>query len=314
MKSFNDVKNAFDKQMEYWCDRMISSINTMDLTHQRLKPLPYLSLIMDDCVERGVDVTSGGAVYNHAGPQGVGIGTVTDSLCTIKQLLFDEKKITAEELVDALKKDWEGYETLLAYVNSDNVHHYGNDDNYADAIAQFVADTYCKHVEHRPTAHGGEFMPGVYSVSINVPVGMFTSATPDGRRNCEPVSDCLGPVHTQWGSHDVSGPTAIAASISKLDQARMGNGVILNWKFSPGALSGETGRDNMIDLIDVYFQKGGMQSQFNVIGKETLIAAQQNPGRYKDLMVRVAGYSAFFTELSSELQSDLIGRTELSFD
>jgi pyruvate formate-lyase/glycerol dehydratase family glycyl radical enzyme len=314
MKSFAEVKEAFDRQMEYWCDRMVSSINTMDVTHQRLKPLPYLSLLMDDCIERGVDITAGGAVYNHAGPQGVGIGTVTDSLCTIKQLVFEEKKITAEELINALKKNWKGYETLLAYVNSDKVHHYGNDDDYADEIAQFVANTYCGHVEHRPTAHGGEFMPGVYSVSINVPVGMFTSATPDGRVSYEPVSDCLGPVHTQQASHDISGPTAIAASIAKLDQARMGNGVILNWKFSPGAVSGLTGRDNLINLIDVYFQNGGMQSQFNVIGKETLLAAQQHPEQYKDLMVRVAGYSAFFTELSPELQSDLIGRTELSFD
>jgi pyruvate-formate lyase len=140
------------------------------------------------------------------------------------------------------------------------------------------------------------------------------SATPDGRVSYEPVSDCLGPVHTQQASHDISGPTAIAASIAKLDQARMGNGVILNWKFSPGAVSGLTGRDNLINLIDVYFQNGGMQSQFNVIGKETLLAAQQHPEQYKDLMVRVAGYSAFFTELSPELQSDLIGRTELSFD
>jgi formate C-acetyltransferase len=314
MKSFVEVQQAFDRQMEYWCDRMVSSINTMDTVHQRLKPLPYLSLLVDDCIEKGVDVSAGGAVYNHSGPQGVGLATVTDSLCTIKQIIFDEKMITAEELVAALKKNWEGYETLLAYVNSDRVHHYGNDDDDADDIAKFVIDTYCKHVEHRPTAHGGEFMPGVYSVSINVPVGMFTSATPDGRMNYEPVSDCLGPVHTQQASHDISGPTAIAKSISKLDQARIGNGVILNWKFSPSALAGKTGRDNIIDLIDVYFQQGGMQSQFNVIGKETLMAAQQNPRQYKDLMVRVAGYSAFFTELSPELQSDLIGRTELSFD
>jgi len=314
MKSFEEVKEAFDKQMEYWCDRMVSSVNTMDTVHQRLKPLPYLSLLIDDCIEKGVDVSAGGAVYNHSGPQGVGLGTATDSLCTISQLIFDEKYCTAEELVDALKANWKGHETLLAYVNSDRVHHYGNDDDYADNIAKFVVDTYCKHVEHRPTAHGGEFMPGVYSVSINVPVGMFCSATPDGRRDYEPVSDCLGPVHTQVASHDVSGPTAIARSVSKIDQVRIGNGVILNWKFSPSALSGVVGRDNLINLIDVYFDEGGMQSQFNVISKDTLVAAQKNPEQYRNLMVRVAGYSAFFTELSPELQSDLIGRTELSFD
>ena len=314
MKSFEEVLEAYDRQMEYWCDRVVSSINTMDTVHQRLKPLPYLSLLVEDCIEKGVDISAGGARYNHSGPQGVGLGTVTDSLSTIKQLVFEEKKVTGEQLIQALKDNWVGHEALKAYVNSDRVHHYGNDDDYADDLAKFALETYCKHIEHRPTAHGGEFLPGVYSVSINIPVGMFTSATPDGRVNYEPVSDCIGPVHTQAASHDISGPTAIANSVSKLDQARIGNGVILNWKFSPTALTGVTGRDNLIDLMDVYFQKGGMQSQFNVISKETLLSAQAEPEKYKDLMVRVAGYSAFFTELSEEIQSDLIGRTELSFD
>lgn len=314
MKSFDEVLEAYDKQMKYWCDRMVASICTMDHIHQAYKPLPYLSLLVDDCVERGKDVSAGGAIYNHCGPQGVGLGTVTDSLATIKQLVFDEKQYTGEDILKAIKANWEGYEKLQAYVNSDKIHHYGNDDDYADEIAKFAMETYCKHVEHRPTAHGGEFQPGVYSVSINVALGLGTPATPDGRVMSEPISDCLGPVHTQIASHDVRGPMAIANSISKLDQARIGNGVILNWKFSPSAVSGELGRDNLIDLIDTYFANGGMQSQFNVTSKETLIAAQKDPVKYKDLMVRVAGYSAFFTQLSDELQSDLIGRTELSFD
>ena len=314
MKSFDEVKEAYEKQMKYWVDRMVASICTMDHVHQAYKPLPYLSLLVDDCVAKGIDVSAGGAKYNHCGPQGVGLGTVTDSLATIKQLVFDEKQITGEELLNAIKANWEGYEKLQAYVNSDKVHHYGNDDDYADDIAKFAIDCYIKNVEHRPTAHGGEFMPGVYSVSINVALGLGTPATPDGRVMSEPISDCLGPAHTQIASHDVRGPMAIANSISKLDQARIGNGVILNWKFSPSAVSGELGRDNLIDLIDTYFANGGMQSQFNVTSKETLIAAQKDPVKYKDLMVRVAGYSAFFTQLSEELQSDLIGRTELSFD
>ena len=314
MKSFDEVLEAFDKQMKYWIDRMVSSICTMDHIHQAYKPLPYLSLLVDDCIAKGVDVSAGGAHYNHAGPQGVGLGTTTDSLVVIKQLMFDEKKVSGKEILDAIKADWKGYEKLQAYVNSDKVHHYGNDDDYADDVAKFVMGTYCKYVEHRPTAHGGEFMPGVYSVSNNVALGLGTPATPDGRVNSEPLSDCLGPVHTQIASHDTNGPLAIAASISKLDQARIGNGVILNWKFSPSAVSGEIGRDNLISLIDTYFQNGGMQSQFNVTSKETLVAAQKEPEKYRDLLVRVAGYSAFFTQLSPELQNDLIGRTELSFD
>ena len=128
------------------------------------------------------------------------------------------------------------------------------------------------------------------------------------------MSDCLGAVHTEIASHDVCGPTAISRSLSKLDQSRIGNGVILNWKFSPTAISGETGRDNLISLMDVYLNNGGMQSQFNIISRETLEDAKENPDEYRDLVVRVAGYSAYFTELNPELQVDLINRTELSFD
>ncbi|MGI6220473.1 MAG: glycyl radical protein [Coriobacteriales bacterium] len=313
MKSFDEVKQAFDIQMKYWCDRMLSTINTMDLVHQRVHPLPYLSLLVHDCTERGVDISAGGARFNYSGPQCVGLGTVTDSLCTIKQLIFEEGKITAEELMEALKANWEGHEVLQAMVNSDLVHHYGNDDDYADEIAKFVIDTYCKHVEHRPNARGGEFRPGVYSVSINVPAGMLCDASPDGRKAGEPVSDCLGPAHPDGKSHDIKGPLAIANSLAKLDQTRIANGVILNWKFTPETLAGEAGLDNFINLFKGYFGKGGLQSQFNVTSKETLEAAQKKPKDYRDLMVRVAGYSAYFTELSPELQSDLIGRTELSF-
>ena len=157
-------------------------------------------------------------------------------------------------------------------------------------------------------------MPGVYSVTANVQHGNCTPASPDGRHAGEPLSDCLGPVHTQCCSHDRSGPTAIANSVAKIDQSRIANGVILNWKFSPSAVSGETGRENLQNLIDVFFEKEGMQSQFSIVGRETMLRAQEKPEDYKDLLVRIAGYSAYFVELSTELQNDLIGRTELSFD
>jgi formate C-acetyltransferase len=157
-------------------------------------------------------------------------------------------------------------------------------------------------------------MPGVFSVTQNVMAGFFTAATPDGRKAYEPLSDCIGPVHTSMGSHDRRGPTAIAKSVAKLDHSRIGNGIILNWKFSPGAVSGETGRDSLISLMDIYFKDKGMQSQFNIISRDIMIDAQKKPDQYKDLLVRIAGYSAYFVELSKELQSDLINRTELSFD
>jgi pyruvate formate-lyase/glycerol dehydratase family glycyl radical enzyme len=313
-KSFDEVLDAYDKQMKYWCDRMVSGVNIMDITHQRLKPLPYLSLLIDDCIDKGVDVSAGGAKYNFSGPQGVGTGTVADGLATIKQLVFEEKKVTGAELLKAVNDNWEGHEHLYALVNSDRIHHYGNDDDYADELAHFALNNYCKHVENRPNARGGVFNPGVYSVSINVLCGFYQSASIDGRKAFEPISDCLGPVHTSCGSHDIKGPTAIANSVTKLNLERVGNGTILNWKFTPTCLSGETGRDNLISLIDTFFQKKGMQSQFNIVSRETLIDAQANPEKYKGLLVRVAGYSAYFVELSKALQDDIIGRTELSFD
>ncbi|MCD8374165.1 MAG: formate C-acetyltransferase/glycerol dehydratase family glycyl radical enzyme [Oscillospiraceae bacterium] len=314
MTSFEQVLEAYDKQMEYWCDSMISTINKIDLAQQRLKPLPYLSLLIDDCIGKGLDVSAGGAKINHSGPQAVGVGTTADALAAIKQLVFDEKRVSGAELLAALRADWKGYEPLYALVNSEHMHQYGNDDDYADDLARFAIGTYCKHVEHRPTPHGGEYIPGVYSVTANVQHGVATPATPDGRKAGEPLSDCMGPVHTECCSHDRRGPTAIANSVAKLDHARIANGIILNWKFSPGAVSGETGRDNLMALMDVYFKNQGMQSQFSIVGRETMLAAQKHPEQYQDLLVRIAGYSAYFVELSKELQNDLIGRTALSFD
>lgn len=157
-------------------------------------------------------------------------------------------------------------------------------------------------------------MPGVFSVTCNVMHGVNTPATPDGRKAFEPLSYCLGPVHTECCSHDRSGPTAIAKSVAKLDHSRFGNGMILNWKFSPSAVSGDVGRENLMSLMDVYFENNGMESQFSIIGRDTMIDAQKHPEQYQDLLVRIAGYSAYFVSLSKEVQDDLIGRTELSFD
>ena len=309
-ESFEEVVASFKAQMKYWCDEMLSCINKIDLAQQRLKPLPYLSLLMDDCIEKGLDISAGGARYNHSGPQAVGLGTAADSLSAIRQVVFEEKRVSGAELLDALRKNWEGYEALYAYVNSPHVRHYGNDDPEADALAKLVISEYCANIEHRPTPHGGEYMPGVYSVTNNVMHGSVDAATPDGRRAWEPVSDCMGPVHTRAAGHDVSGPTAVASSVAKMDHARIGNGIILNWKFSPGTVAGDQGREKLMDLMKTYFEKGGMQSQFSIVGRETLLDAQKKPEDYRGLLVRIAGYSAYFVELSEGLQNDLIGRTE----
>ena len=314
MTDFEQVKEAYDKQMKYWCDRQVALLNAVDIAHQLVRPLPFLSILMDKCVEKGKDVTMGGTKYNFTGPQGVGIGTAGDGLATIKQLVFDEKRVTGAELLDAVRHNWEGYEGLYAYVNSDRVHHYGNDDDYADDLTKFAMDTWCRHIEHRPNAHGGFFQPGAYSVTVNVAHGQNQWASVEGRKAFEPVSDCMGAVHTRCCSHDIKGPTAICRSVTKLDHARATNGTLLNWKFSPNTLVGETGRDNFIALMDEYIQRKGMHSQFTVANQETLIAAQKDPDSYRDLLVRVAGYSAYFVELNRALQDDIIGRTSLSFE
>ena len=314
MTSFDQVLESYDKQMKYWCDQMISVLNAVDIAHQNVRPLPYLSTVMYGCVEKGVDVTKGGTKYNFTGPQGIGIGTTGDGLSTIKQLVFDEKKVTGAELIQAAEDNWVGHEPLYALVNSDYVHHYGNDDDYADQLTKFAMDTYCKHIERRPNAHGGFFQPGCYSVTVNVAHGVKQWASIEGRTAFEPVSDCMGAVHTHCCSHDIKGPTAICKSVTKMDHARATNGTLLNWKFSPSALAGKTGRDNFIALMDEYVHRKGMHSQFSVTSQETLIAAQKHPEDYRDLLVRVAGYSAYFVELNKDLQDDIIGRTSLSFD
>jgi formate C-acetyltransferase len=313
-KSFEEVLDAYDKQMKYWCDKMVAVLNALDYAQQTVKPLPFLSTVMADCVEKGMDITAGGARRNFCGPQAVGIGTVGDGLSTIKQLVFEEKKITGKELLDACKANWVGFVKLYAYINSDRVHHYGNDDIYADGLTKFGMDTYCKHLETRTTPRGGRYTPGVYCSVGNVDFGSGQWASVDGRLAGEPISDNCGAVHTKCCSHDVRGPSAICKSVTRLDHARATNGTLLNWKFSPAALTGETGRDNLISLIEEFVQRKGVESQFTIASRETLIAAQKNPEGYRDLVVRIAGYSAYFVEMCKELQDDIIGRSELSFD
>lgn len=313
-QSFDQVLDSYARQLRYLEGQMLSTTNKMMRGQQRLKPLPYLSLVVDDCVEQGLDITLGGARYNNAGPQAVGVGTTIDSLAAIRQLVFDEQRVTGRELLDALQADWKGHAPLYALVNSAHMHQFGNDDDYADDIGRFLIDQFCSNIDHKPTPARGEYMPGVFSVTCNVMHGANTPATPDGRKAGEPLSDCLGPVHTARASHDRSGPTAIAKSVAKLDHTRFGNGMILNWKFSPGAVSGDVGRECLMHLMDVYFADLGMESQFSIIGRETMLDAQKHPEQYQDLLVRIAGYSAYFVSLSREVQDDLIGRTELSFD
>ena len=312
-QSFDEVLASVDTQFEYWTDQMCSSLCIIDNIHREIKPLPYLSMFYADCVASGKDVKEGGAKYNGTGPQASGMATCADSLASIKQLIFDEKRCTGAELLDAVKNNWKGYEKLYAYVNSSKVHHYGNDDDYADELFKYMFECYCRHISGRKNPRGGIFSPGVYSVNANVAMGMNTNASVDGRKKGEAISDNMGPVHTDCCSHDINGPTAVVNSLAKVDHSLATNGTLMNLKFPQESVAGIEGRDNLVSFIDEYIAKKPMHVQFNIMSSATMRAAQKKPEDYKDMLVRVAGYSAYFVELGKPLQKDLIQRTELHF-
>lgn len=312
-ENFDEVLESVDKQFEYWTDQMCSSLNIIDNAHRELKPIPYVSAFYQDAMDSGHDLTEGGAKYNGTGPQASGMATCADSLASIKQLVFDEKRCTGSELLQAVKDNWVGHEKLYALVNSSKVHHYGNDDDYADELFKYMFECYCRHIRGRKNSRGGEFSPGVYSVNANVAMGLNTNASVDGRKKGEAISDNMGPVHTDGGSHDICGPTALTNSLTKVDHSLASNGTLMNLRFPEEAVAGVEGRDNLISFIDAYMEKKAMHVQFNVMSSETMKAAQKKPEDYKDMLVRVAGYSAYFVELGKPLQKDLIQRTELHF-
>ncbi|MCG9751174.1 formate C-acetyltransferase/glycerol dehydratase family glycyl radical enzyme [Vibrio brasiliensis] len=312
-QTFDEVLESVDKQFGYWCDQLCSCLNVTDKMHRLIKPTPYISAFFEGCIESGKDMTFGGVKYNGTAPQAAGIATCADSLATIKKLVFDDQKYTGKELLDAVKDNWDGHEKLYALVNSAKIPHYGNDIDEADELFSFMFECYCRHIKGRQNPRGGKFSPGVYTVNANVGMGLYTNASIDGRKNGEPISDNMGPVHTAGGSHDINGPTAVINSVTKVDHSLATNGTLLNLRFPEDAVSGVEGRDILVSFVDEYINKQGMHVQFNIMSSEKMRAAQKNPELYKDMLVRVAGYSAYFVELGKPLQDDLISRTELRF-
>ncbi len=312
-RNIEDSLRGFKKELKYWLSLMKKSLDAIERAHRTLKPTPFASAFFADCLAKGRDLTEGGARYNYTGPQGCGIATCADSLSTINQLVFEEKSFSAEDLLNAVKTNWEDDPVLYALVNSTKVHHFGNDDDLADRFYTEVFNIYCEAVEELDNPRGGKFTPGVYSVNANVGMGMNTPASADGRKSGEPISDNMGPVHTAVSSHDVKGPTAISNSVNKADHSRATNGTLLNWKFTPDCVAGDRGRENLISFITAYFKGSATHCQFNIMSSEMMRAAMKDPDSYRDMLVRVAGYSAYFVELGEPLQMDLINRTELRF-
>ncbi|HAS6348426.1 TPA: formate C-acetyltransferase/glycerol dehydratase family glycyl radical enzyme [Vibrio vulnificus] len=312
-QSFEEVLESVDKQFAYWCDQLCSCLNITDKMHRMIKPTPYISAFFEGCIESGKDMTYGGVKYNGTAPQAAGIASCADSLASIKKLMFDDKKYTGKQLLDAVKDNWDGHQKLYALVNSSKIPHFGNDIDEADELFNFMFECYCRHIKGRQNPRGGQFSPGVYTVNANVGMGLYTNASLDGRKNGEPISDNMGPVHTAGGSHDISGPTAVINSVTKVDHSLATNGTLLNLRFPEDAVSGVEGRDILLSFVDEYIGKLGMHVQFNIMSSEKMRAAQKNPELYRDMLVRVAGYSAYFVELGKPLQDDLIQRTELRF-
>jgi len=305
-RSYDELFEAFKKQIAYFVDIKIAGSNVIEQFYARYLPVPFLSIVTNDCIEKGKDYNAGGARYNTSYLQGVGIGTVTDSLAAVKYGVFDHALFTMGALKEALAANFSGFEALLGMVK-DRVPKYGNNDDYADAIMQDVFVAYRDTVTGKPNTRGGEFRVNMLPTTCHIYFGEVTGATPNGRVANKPVSEGISP--TQGA--DMNGPTAALKSAAKMDHLSTG-GTLLNQKFATDVLIGEIGLENMASLVETYFDMDGHHIQFNIMDRKTLIAAQQNPEAYRDLIVRVAGYSDYFGNLSRALQDEIIERTEHS--
>ncbi len=303
-KSFEELLDACKKQLKFFVDVKIKGNRIIEKLWAKYLPAPFLSILIDDCIQKGRDYNDGGARYNTSYIQGVGLGTITDSLTAIKYHLYDKRNFTSSELLAALKSDFMSAESLRKILLNETPK-YGNDDDYADDIFRQIFELYFEAIDGRPNTTGGHYRINLLSTTCHVYFGSVLGATPDGRKAGEPVSEGMSPV--QGADH--LGPTAVLKSASKIDHLLTG-GTLLNQKFSPQLLADEAGISKLADLIRAYFKMDGHHIQFNVVSAETLRKAQLEPDRYRDLIVRVAGYSDYFVDLGVDLQNEVIKRTE----
>jgi len=305
--SYEELFDAYKKQIDYFLNIKVRGNNIIEKIYADYMPAPFLSIVTNDCIATGKDYNAGGARYNTNYIQGVGIGTVTDSLAALKYNVYDENKFSMSDFLQAIKGNFSGYDRIFNLVLN-HTPKYGNDDEYADEIMQEVFTYYCNNVTGRPNVKGGSYGINMLPTTCHVYFGDVMIASPNGRLAHKPVSEGISP---EKGA-DIYGPTAVLKSASKMDHLRTG-GTLLNQKFSPSVVAGETGLEQMANLVRAYFELDGHHIQFNVIDRQTLIHAQERPGEYKDLIVRVAGYSDHFRNLSKVLQDEIIERTEQTF-
>ena len=302
--SFEELFEAFRKQLNHFVDLKVEGNNVIERLYAEHLPVPFLSILIDDCVTKGRDYNDGGARYNTNYIQGVGLGTTTDSLASLKYNVFDKRYITMKKMISLLKTDYDGQETLRQRLLN-KTPKYGNDDDYADSIMKDIFEAYFEAVDGRPNTKGGYYRINLLPTTVHIYFGKTVEATPDGRKAGEPLSEGVSPVQ----GADRKGPTAVIKSVAKIDHVRTG-GTLLNQKFTPQLLADEIGMNKLAQLIRTYFKLDGHHIQFNVVSSGMLRDAQKHPERYRDLIVRVAGYSDYFVDLSVDLQNEIIKRTE----
>ncbi len=302
-KSIEEIIEAFKKQVTFFVEQMVIGSNQLEEANKELKPTPFLSLCVDDCFEKGSDITTGAARYNFTGVQGVGTADVADSLAAMDLLVFREGKISLPNLIDAVNSNFDDNEEIRQLLLNKGPK-YGNDDGIANHYANLVANIFSTEVEKYTNIRGGSFIAGMYSVSTHIAFGYMTGALPSGRLEGAHLSNGASPA---IGSSR-SGLTAAINSASKLDYAQFPNGIAFTLNVDPKLLKGPRGVNLLSSLIKSYSAQGGMQIQFNVTRKEDLLKAQENPEVYRDLLVRVAGYSAYFTDMAEDAQDEVIQR------
>jgi len=302
-RTFDEFLDAYARQLRYFVDLKIAGNNAIERIYAADMPSPFMSILMDDCIEKATDYHRGGARYNTTYIQGVGMGTLVDSLSAVRYHVFDEKNVSMDELLEAMRSNFEGRERLrLMLLNRTPA--YGNDDGYADELAEKAFELYFDCLDGRANTKGGYYRVNLLPTTVHIYFGKVTGATPNGRRSGEAVSEGISP--TQGA--DRHGPTAVFKSAARIDHARTG-GTLLNMKFSPQVLAGE-GLGGLGGLVRTYFDMDGHHVQFNVVGAETLREAQKHPEKHRNLIVRVAGYSDYFADVGRDLQDEIISRTE----
>jgi pyruvate formate-lyase/glycerol dehydratase family glycyl radical enzyme len=302
--SYDELFAAFQQQLKHFVDIKVRGNQVIERLYAAFMPSPFLSILIDDCIAKGMDYNAGGARYNTSYIQGVGIGTITDSLSAIKEHVFEQCNLSMSELLEILHADFVGYERQRQMLLN-RTPRYGNDDESADEIMVAAFKAYHDTVTGRHNTRGGFYAIDMLPTTCHVYFGSVMGASPDGRRAGTPLSEGISPVQ----GADRHGPTAVLKSAARMDHLSTG-GTLLNQKFTPSLLADDTGLDSLVHLVRTYFKLDGHHIQFNVVDAATLRAAQKNPEQYRDLIVRVAGYSDYFCDLSQALQDEIIARTE----